>query len=104
MDSIKKTLNNPPQKRLRMFFQRKPFPAPCRVQTALSIYCDLTAFPNRNTAKRFAPLVSNEADRDALFALVQDREAYQVGQFLFDFFCVICWWRFVGVFLVSGYL
>lgn len=57
---------------------RKPFPAPCKVQIALSIYCDLCTFPQRNTAKRFAPLVQDAADREALFGLVQDREAYQV--------------------------
>ena len=57
---------------------RKPFPAPCKVETALSIYCDLCAVPGRSVAKRFAPLVQDPADRDALFALVQDREAYQV--------------------------
>ena len=57
---------------------KKPFPAPCKVQTALSIYCDLCALPQRSTAKRFAPLVQDAADREVLFALVQDREAYQV--------------------------
>ncbi|CAK9031031.1 NADPH--cytochrome P450 reductase 3 (CPR) (P450R) [Durusdinium trenchii] len=57
---------------------KKPFPAPCKVQIALSIYCDLCTFPQRNTAKRFAPLVQDAADREALFGLVQDREAYQV--------------------------
>lgn len=57
---------------------RKPFPAPCKVQTALSIYCDLSALPARSTAKKFAPLVQDAADREALFALVQDREAYQI--------------------------
>lgn len=57
---------------------KKPFPAPCKVQTALSIYCDLSALPARSTAKKFAPLVQDAADREALFALVQDREAYQI--------------------------
>ena len=57
---------------------RKPFPAPCTVHTALSLYCDLVAFPHKNVAKRFMPFVQEAADQEALLALVKDREAYQV--------------------------
>ncbi|CAJ1335711.1 unnamed protein product, partial [Effrenium voratum] len=57
---------------------RKPFPAPCKVHTALSIYCDLCAAPQRSVAKKFAPFVRDEAERQELYRLVQDREAYQV--------------------------
>ncbi|CAJ1335712.1 unnamed protein product, partial [Effrenium voratum] len=57
---------------------KKPFPAPCKVHTALSIYCDLCAAPQRSVAKKFAPFVRDEAERQELYRLVQDREAYQV--------------------------
>eukprot|EP00931_Biecheleriopsis_adriatica_P091682 TRINITY_DN65568_c0_g1_i1.p1 TRINITY_DN65568_c0_g1~~TRINITY_DN65568_c0_g1_i1.p1 ORF type:complete len:683 (+),score=176.56 TRINITY_DN65568_c0_g1_i1:89-2137(+) len=56
---------------------KKPFPAPCTVRSALSIYCDLCAAPNKTAAKRFASLARDAADREALEALLQDREAYQ---------------------------
>ena len=57
---------------------RKPFPAPCTVHTALSLYCDLVAFPHKNVAKRFIPFVQDAVDQEALSVLVKDLEAYRV--------------------------
>ena len=84
---------------------KKPFPTPCSVQVALSLYCDLctlhrclwagveviNAIPCllqlcfRACCKRLAPFVRDEADSAALQTLLQDREA-GVGLFR-----VCCW-------------
>ncbi|CAE7541428.1 Por [Symbiodinium natans] len=56
---------------------KKPFPAPCTVQTALSLYCDLCAV-HKACCKRLVPFVRDEADSKALQALLQDREAFQI--------------------------
>jgi len=56
---------------------RKPFPAPCSVRNALTLYCDLNAFPHKGAARKLAALATDSADRALLEALLQDRETYQ---------------------------
>jgi NADPH-ferrihemoprotein reductase len=56
---------------------RKPFPAPCNVHNALSVYCDLAVAPVKMIAKRFAAFIEDEQDRACLDAILQDREAWQ---------------------------
>ncbi|OLP84667.1 NADPH--cytochrome P450 reductase [Symbiodinium microadriaticum] len=56
---------------------KKPFPTPCSVQVALSLYCDLCTL-HRACCKRLAPFVRDEADSAALQTLLQDREAFQI--------------------------
>jgi len=56
---------------------KKPFPAPCTVREALSLYCDLCQAPTRSAAKKLAPFIRDEKDRAAFVSLVEDRPAYQ---------------------------
>mmetsp|Transcript_49321 Transcript_49321/g.78022 ORF Transcript_49321/g.78022 Transcript_49321/m.78022 type:complete len:688 (-) Transcript_49321:87-2150(-) len=56
---------------------RKPFPTPCTVRTALSLYCDLAMAPGKMPAKRLAAFIKDEEDRAAVQSLLEDREAWQ---------------------------
>jgi NADPH-ferrihemoprotein reductase len=56
---------------------RKPFPTPCSVRKALSLYCDLVMAPGKMPAKRLAAFIKDEQDRAAVQSLLEDREAWQ---------------------------
>lgn len=56
---------------------KRPFPAPCTVRSALSVFCDLAGAPSKTQARRFASLATDEADRAAVWKLTEDREAFQ---------------------------
>jgi len=56
---------------------RRPFPAPCTVRSALTLFCDLVAAPPRRVARQFAAFIKDEQQRKTFAALVEDRDAYQ---------------------------
>jgi len=56
---------------------KRPFPSPCTVARALSVFCDLVSAPSKMPARRFASLAKDEADQTALLNVLEDRECYQ---------------------------
>jgi len=55
---------------------KRPFPAPCTVRSALTLFCDLVAAPGKMPAKRFAALATDEQDREAFQRMIEDRESF----------------------------
>lgn len=51
--------------------ERKPFPSPCTLRDALTLYCDLASL-TKNAVRHFAALVTDDDDRAALEHLLQD--------------------------------
>jgi len=56
---------------------KRPFPAPCTVRTALSLFCDLAAVPGKMPAKRLAAFVTDEQDRAVLEKLLKDSDTWR---------------------------
>mmetsp|Transcript_24403 Transcript_24403/g.56238 ORF Transcript_24403/g.56238 Transcript_24403/m.56238 type:complete len:691 (+) Transcript_24403:83-2155(+) len=56
---------------------RRPFPVPCTIRNALTLFCDLATAPPRRVLRQFAAFVKDEQERAAVTALVEDRDAYQ---------------------------
>eukprot|EP00931_Biecheleriopsis_adriatica_P005640 TRINITY_DN107133_c0_g1_i1.p1 TRINITY_DN107133_c0_g1~~TRINITY_DN107133_c0_g1_i1.p1 ORF type:complete len:723 (+),score=108.91 TRINITY_DN107133_c0_g1_i1:108-2276(+) len=55
---------------------RLPFPTPCTVQMALTLYCDLNSMPTRRNAQKFAAFIRDDADREALNRLLSAPGVY----------------------------
>jgi len=56
---------------------KKPFPTPCTVRDALTLYCDLCQAPGRQFLKKLAAFVSSEEERKVVADLAEDRHTYQ---------------------------
>jgi len=55
---------------------RQPFPVPCTLRTALTLYCDLGGPPSRAAARKLAALADDPIERDVLTSLIQDDHTY----------------------------
>lgn len=55
---------------------KKPFPCPCSVREALTLYCDLNAAPVKYLASKLASFVVDEEEREAATNLLSDAAAY----------------------------
>lgn len=57
---------------------RQPFPIPCTVRMALTLYCDLCSAPVKNVAKKFSAFITDASDKAALDKILEMREVYQL--------------------------